>query len=170
MRTRRKVPRWGSWSEEVARTKWRQWLLSTSSGVCWVWPQLRREEAASKWFWSTRLVQGFQKGLAQWHLHSQSWALTGFVPVGGTPWTVQTRCTAIHLCACLLSRSVTSDSLQPYRLWPMDCSLPGPSVHGILQARILEWVAIPSSKGSSQPRDRTRVCYVSCIGRWVLYH
>ena len=36
---------------------------------------------------------------------------------------------------------------------PMDCSLSGSSVHGILQARILEWVAIPSSRGSSQPRS-----------------
>ena len=36
---------------------------------------------------------------------------------------------------------------------PMDCSLPGSSVYGILQARILKWVAMPSSRGSSQPRD-----------------
>ena len=36
---------------------------------------------------------------------------------------------------------------------PMDRSLPGSSVHGILQARILDWVAVPSSRGSSQPRD-----------------
>ena len=36
---------------------------------------------------------------------------------------------------------------------PMDCNLPGSSVHGILQARILEWVMIPFSRGSSQPRD-----------------
>ena len=43
---------------------------------------------------------------------------------------------------------------------PMDCSLSGSSVHGILQARILEWVAISFSRGSSQPRDRTQV---SCI-------
>ena len=50
---------------------------------------------------------------------------------------------------------------------PMDCSLPGSSVHGILQARILEWVAFPFSRGSSWPRDRTCVC---CIERWVLYH
>ena len=42
----------------------------------------------------------------------------------------------------------------------MDCSLPGSSVHGILQARVLEWVAISFSRGSSQPRDQTRV---SCI-------
>ena len=39
---------------------------------------------------------------------------------------------------------------------PMDCSLPGSSVHGILQARILEWVAMPFSTGSSQPRDQTQ--------------
>ena len=38
---------------------------------------------------------------------------------------------------------------------PMDCSPPGSYVHGILQARILEWVTIPSSRGSSQPRDQT---------------
>ena len=40
---------------------------------------------------------------------------------------------------------------------PMDCSPQGSSVHGILQARILEWVAMPSSRGSSLPRDRTQV-------------
>ena len=53
---------------------------------------------------------------------------------------------------------------------PMDCSPPGSSVHGILLARILEWVAMPSSRGSSQPRDQTHISYVSCIGRPVLYH
>ena len=46
---------------------------------------------------------------------------------------------------------------------PMDCSPPGSSVHGILQARILEWVAIPLSRGSSSPRDQTQVSCVSCI-------
>ena len=40
---------------------------------------------------------------------------------------------------------------------PMDCSLPGSSVHGIFQAIVLEWAAISFSRGSSQPRDRTRV-------------
>ena len=46
---------------------------------------------------------------------------------------------------------------------PMDCSPPGSSVHGILQARILEWVAISSSRGSSWPRDRTHASCSSCI-------
>ena len=53
---------------------------------------------------------------------------------------------------------------------PMDCSLPDSSVHGILQARILEWVAISSSRGSSWPRDWTCISYVSCIGRQIFYH
>ena len=44
---------------------------------------------------------------------------------------------------------------------PVDCSLPGSSVHGILQARILEWVAISFSRESSRPRDRTRVSHIA---------
>ena len=52
----------------------------------------------------------------------------------------------------------------------MDYSLASSSVHEILQARILEWVAISFFKGSSPLRDQTCVSYVSCIGRWVLYH
>ena len=56
---------------------------------------------------------------------------------------------------------VHAKSLHPYPTVsePMDCSLPGSSVHRTLQARILEWVAIPFSRGSSWPRDRT---WVSC--------
>ena len=50
---------------------------------------------------------------------------------------------------------------------PMDCSPQGSPVHGILQAIILEWVAVPFSKGSSWPRDGTGI---SCISRQILYH
>ena len=46
---------------------------------------------------------------------------------------------------------------------PLDCSLSGSSVHGILQARILEWVAIPFSRGSSRPRDWTQLSYTAGI-------
>ena len=42
----------------------------------------------------------------------------------------------------------------------MDCNPPGSSVHGILQARILEWVGMPSSRGSSPPRDQTHTSYI----------
>ena len=58
------------------------------------------------------------------------------------------------LCCVLLVQSY------PTLCSPLNSSLPGSSVYGILQARILEWVAKPSSRGSSQPRDRTQV---SCI-------
>ena len=54
---------------------------------------------------------------------------------------------------------------------PWTVSPPSSSVHGILQAKILEWVAMPSSsRGSSPPRDPTCVSCVSCIGRQLLYH
>ena len=72
-----------------------------------------------------------------------------------------------RLGSCSVSKSC------PILCNPMDCSPPGSSVHGILQARILEWVAISFSRGSSQFRERTQTqvlhC-VSCIGRWILYH
>ena len=58
--------------------------------------------------------------------------------------------------------SVVFESLQT-----MDCSPPGPSVHGIFQARILEWVAISSSRGSSRSREWTRI---SCTGWKILHH
>ena len=51
----------------------------------------------------------------------------------------------------------------------MDCSPPGPSVHGISQARILEWVAISYSRSPSPPRDWTCISWISCIVRQILY-
>ena len=61
-------------------------------------------------------------------------------------------------------------SCVPFFWDSMDCSLPGSSAHELFQARILEWVAISYSRGSSQTRDRTCISYVSCTGRRVLYH
>ena len=51
----------------------------------------------------------------------------------------------------------------PTLCYCMDCSLPGASVRGILQARTLEWVAISYARESSRPRVRTSISYVSCI-------
>ena len=71
-------------------------------------------------------------------------------------------CVCVCVCAPLLSH-----------VWlfaAMDCSLPGSSAGGISQARILEWVAISSSRGSSQPRDQTHAPCVSCIGRQITSH
>ena len=68
----------------------------------------------------------------------------------------------ISRCKTKLCVRVHAKSLQlhPILCNPMDCSLPGSSVHGILQLSILEWVTIPFSRGSSQLRDQTQV---SCI-------
>ena len=62
----------------------------------------------------------------------------------------------VHVCVCVCV----------YGLY----SPPSSSVHGILQTRILEWVAMLSSRGSSWPKDWTHISYVSCTGRRVLYH
>ena len=74
----------------------------------------------------------------------------------------------VHVC------SVVSDSLQPHELQPtrLPCpwDFPGEPVHGISQARILEWVAISSFRGSSQPRDGTHFSCISCSGRQILDH
>ena len=60
----------------------------------------------------------------------------------------------LHRCYCGESEvKVLVAQSRPTLCNPMDYSLPGSSVHGILQARILEWIAIPFSKGSSRPRD-----------------
>ena len=55
---------------------------------------------------------------------------------------------------CLLIESHSHD-------FPVDCSPPGSSVHGMLQAKILEWVTMPSSRGSSQSRDQTQVSHTA---------
>ena len=52
----------------------------------------------------------------------------------------------------------------------MDCSPPDSSVRGISQARTLEWVVIPSTRGSFRLRDQNHNSCISCIGKWILYH
>ena len=52
----------------------------------------------------------------------------------------------------------------------MDCSLSGFSVHGIFQARILQWVAISYTRRSSQPSNQTHITWVFCTGRQILYY
>ena len=68
-------------------------------------------------------------------------------------------------CVCVLSGSVMSDSVIPWTVAGQ-----APLSMGILQARILEWVAMPSSRGSSQPRDGTQVSCIAdgffTVGRW----
>ena len=67
-------------------------------------------------------------------------------------WNICARPESLQLCLTLCD--------------PLDCSPPGSSVHGILQARILEWVAMPSSRGSSQTKDQT--CASLCLLHWQM--
>ena len=68
------------------------------------------------------------------------------------------------------ARDVLEACMCPTLCGPLDCSLPGSSVPGILQARIMDWVAISFSIVSSWSRDWTHVSYVFCIDRQVLNH
>ena len=72
-------------------------------------------------------------------------------------------------CSLSVQGNITCVHAQSYPTLcdPLDCSPPGSSGHGILQAGILEPVAISFSRGSSWPRDRTRVSCVSCVGRQI---
>ena len=93
--------------------------------------------------------------------------------------TVSFNYVVLHLQACMcilcmymqIHTCMRSEVAQPRPTLcdPMDCSLLGSSVCGIFQARVLEWIAISFSGGSSRPRNRTRVSHVSCTGRWLLY-
>ena len=68
------------------------------------------------------------------------------------------------LCMCVLS------SVSVFATSCTVCSLAGSSARGTFQARILEGNALSSCRGSSQPRNRTHVSCVSCIGKWIVYH
>ena len=68
----------------------------------------------------------------------------------------------VFVCVCAQSCLILCN--------PTDYSLPSSSVHGISQARTLEWVAISSSRGSSQPKDQTHISCIFCIGRQILCH
>ena len=95
----------------------------------------------------------------------RSWCRSKFLHIG----------TIIKKTLCVTVSNVTAYDLVSISLClvtltlrnPMDCSPPGSSVHEILQARTLEWAAIPFSKGTSWPRDRMRI---SSISRQILYH
>ena len=102
-----------------------------------------------------------------------AWRIPGMAEPGGLPsmgsnrvghdWSDLTLTFELSL-VCVWS--VMSDSLWPPGLY----ITPDSSVYRIFQARTLEWVAVSYSRESSPPRDWTRVSYISCIGRWILYH
>ena len=101
-------------------------------------------------------------------LSQSPWQLWLLFPTVYWPWDLcqEEMCLSYKFLMCC------AQSLQSCKALcdPMDCSPPGSSVLRILQARILEWVAVPSSRGSSQPRDWILISCFFSIGRWVLYH
>ena len=100
-------------------------------------------------------------------------------PLGGTDHQMDTGCLQTpplllkRSCSCVYKRFCHCCYLVaqscPTLCDPMDCSRPGSSAHGILQARVLEWVATPFSRGSSQPRDRTPIFSISFTGTLPLH-
>ena len=72
----------------------------------------------------------------------------------------------VRRCVCVCSVTQLCLTL----CHPTDYSLPDPSIQGIIQARILYWVATSSARGSSRPRDWAHISCVSCTGRQILYH
>ena len=87
------------------------------------------------------------------YMHTYSWFTSSYAAANTT---VRYVCSVAQSCPTLCGL--------------MGYSPPGSSAHRIFQARILEWVAMPFSRGSSKPRDQTHVSYVSCIGRQILFY
>ena len=126
-------------------------------------------------WWDLLAVQGTLKNLLQHHSSKASILLCSvffivqlshpYMTTGKTTaltrWTFGDPILYVCCCCCLVTKSC------PTLRDPMNCSLPGSSIHGISQARILEWVAIFFSRGSSWPRDWI---HISCFGRQNLYH
>ena len=121
--------------------------------VCWLWTL--RADKGFKDSGSSEVDHGWGKWrhLYRWLCYSDlMWSLGQFI--------------LIFPIVCVLSMAQSC-----LTLWDlMDCSLPGSSVYGIFEGRVLEWVAISSFRGASQPKDQTHFSCVSCIGRWIIYH
>ena len=135
-------------------------------GRTWTWTSPFRKESAlsdRQWVVPSIPTEGpyfnYLMPLIMQHTHTQS-AVRGYRQCfRGTSFTL-----AGHgeICGTVLCAQSC-----PTLYNPMDCSPLDSSVHGIFQARILEWVVISSSRGSSWPRDPTGDSWVSC--RWILY-
>ena len=133
---------------------------SAKSGSCFLLSC--RNEERNAWCWFCCLSEGLRECLFTRGNPNFNEPLWSLVYCHATPGPLarklQLLCTGMVVW---FSRSVVSDSRDP-----KDCNLPGSSVPGILWARILEWVAIPFSRGSSRPRNQT---LVSCIaGRFFI--
>ena len=131
-------------------------------GLCF----LQLEPMTPSWFQSAHHIYPLWGYLTPWDgLWAESCSRLCFL-LGSSQLTRGETCVSFSLevqLVCILPPPVRSEVkfLSCVRLCnPMDCSLPGSSIHGIFQARVLEWVAISFSRGSSLPRDRTQVSHI----------
>ena len=121
---------------------------------------------------SSQAGNNSQEQSKSWQNHFTS-RFISILPASGIRSLCVSLCACVSLygfeCVCVWARA-WAKSLQSYPTFcnPMDSSLPGSSVHGILQARILEWVAMPFFRGSFPLKNWTRISYISYIGRQSL--
>ena len=149
--------------------------ISSSRGTSWhrkIKPTSLMSPALAGGLFTTRATWEALSRMAWYKAHKTRMLCSYRVQEGRTWKTpsflsppLQPQALASPMCVCLCACLVTQSCLTLCHT--RDCSPPSSSVHGVIQARILEHVAISSSRGSSWPRDQT--C-VSCIGRQILYH
>ena len=142
------------WTEVGCEQKWCGWLLGCTLLLPSLWLECWHGGAHS-WF-TTRAAPGESTATRQEE--------PGPLASSGTELPCQAGIFTPQRNGCLVTKSC------PTLCDPMDCSPPGSAVIGTLQARILEWVAISFSRGSSWPRDPTHISCVSCTGTWITYH
>ena len=123
------------------------------------WHSLKQTRAVCSFFSTCRSIR---KLSAQDHHHSTPVRNKRHVNEHCKLWSIMFILIRYLCCVMLSSLWLFCDR--------MDGSPPCSSVHGIFQARMLEWIAISYSRGSSQPRDWACVSCISCIGRQILYH
>ena len=145
----------------------KQWLFSRGRNLElqfmeWAWQKARVGPSLGlRIYWTCNHLS----------LSIESWLTFLFIALYSSSCSENTANVVAHSIHCAVSMSAcvcTQSCLTVCH--PMDSSPPGCSVCGIFKARILEWVAISSSEGSSRPRDQTQVSCIPCIGRWILYH
>ena len=126
----------------ILQAKTLEWVAISFSNA-WKW-KVKVKSLSRVWLLATPWTAAYQAPLSMGFSRQEYWSGVPLPSLGA--WVYAK---SVRLCLTLCN--------------PMDCSLSDTSLHGILQARILEWVAMPSSRGSSWPRDRTCVSCISCI-------
>ena len=141
------------WAQFLSQDLLEEGMLTHSSVLAW---RIKTEKPGGLWFRESDVAEATEHTHMNIGVHVSFWVtiFSGYMPRSETA--------GLYVCYCCLVTKLCPTLCDPVSYSP-SCS----SVHGISQAKILEWVSISSSRGSSWSRDWT---HVSCIGRWVLYH